>query len=193
MGTWLDETLKQARWDGAQHVIEPPVNRLQPVIVEDGRLLARLDPRVVVVESAELLGVRERVCFVLYDPRDRRRVALDLLPEALDVQLSSREHVQSILACGDVDALVTFRGKDIVRNLPDCMCLFARLEHRMFTDHGFEHARIEANPGARRAELHRHGTTFVRVPWMDDEGELRGRSVRVTRRSRRLPRPARAA
>jgi hypothetical protein len=119
-------------------------------------------------------------------------VAFDLVPEALDERLSSRARLHAILAGGDVDAIVTFRGKDIVRNLADCMCLFAHLKHRMFTDHGFEHARTEANSSARRMNLNRDGTTFMRVPWTDDEGEERFRSIRVARRVRYRRRPARA-
>ena len=193
MGTWLDDVLVLARREGRQHVSAAPLNRLQPAVVEDGRLVARLEPFVTVVESAELYGVRERVCFVLYDHRDRRRVALDLLPESVEERLASYDHAQTVLAGGDVDALVTFRGKDIVRNLADCICLFARLEHRMFTNHGFEDARTEANPRTREVDLNRKGTTFVPVPWTDDAGAERWRWIRVARRVRYLPRPARAA
>lgn len=150
----------------------------------------------IVVESAIVSGLRERVCFVLFDPkhgRNGRRVALDLLPDALDKQLSARDRVQAALAAGDIDAMITFRGKDIVRNLSDCMCLLARVEHRMFTEHGFEHAMTEANPSARHTHLNRTGTTFVPVPWMTAEGEDRLRSVRLVRRVRYRPRAARAA
>jgi hypothetical protein len=190
--TWLDDTLATAKREGVTYVPGPKLNRLQPWVVEDGRLLTRVKLRVTVVESAFVAGVNERVCFVLFDPRWKRRVALDLIPDAVDEQLSARDRVHAILAGGDVDALITFRGKDIVRNLTDCMCLFARLEPNLFTNEGWDHAHVEANPGARYAELNRRGTTFVRVPWMTADGDDRMRSVRVVRRTRFLPRPARA-
>jgi hypothetical protein len=83
---------------------------------------------------------------------------------------------------------VIFRGKDIIRNPQDCLCLLARLEHGFFSEFGFEQARIAANPRTRSHELHRNGTTFVPVPWTTPEGEDAIRYVRVTRRVRKFPR-----
>lgn len=192
MGAWLDDTIDLARRERRVHVFAEAVNQLQPWITEDGRLLLRLRPDVIVIESAYLAGARERVSFVLVDLRYDRRVALDLIPEALDERLSSRARLHTILAGGDVDAIITFRGKDIVRNLADCMCLLARFEHRMFTTHGFDQVLVQANSSSRRTDLNRTSVTFVRVPWVDDDGEERYRSIRVVRRVRYRPRPARA-
>jgi hypothetical protein len=192
VGTWLDDTIDLARRERRVHVPAEAVNKLQPWIMEDGRLILRLRPDVIVIESAHLAGTRERVGFVLVDPRYDRRVALALLPEVVEERLSSRAHLHAILAGGDVDAVITLRGKDIVRNLADCMCLLARLEHRMFTDHGFEQVLIQANSSSRRTDLNRTSVTFVRVPWIDDDGEERCRSIRVVCRVRYRPRPARA-
>jgi hypothetical protein len=169
-------------------VAGPPVNELQTRFLEETRLLFRLAPRVSVIASPEVRGARGRVCFVLEDERRPRRVAIDLVPEKLDERLVARERTHAILAGGDVDAIILFRGKDVVRNPDDCGCLLARLEHTLFSSVGFEHACVNANPSARRYELHRNGTTYVPVPWTTDEGEEARRFVRVVRRLRKFPR-----
>jgi hypothetical protein len=169
-------------------VAGPPVNELQARFLEETRLLFRLAPRVQVIASPEVHGSHGRMCFVLDDEQRGRRVAIDLVPEKLDERLVSRERTHAILAGGDVDALILFRGKDVVRNPDDCGCLLARLEHTLFTDVGFEHALVVANPSARRYELNRRGTTFVPIPWTTDEGEEARRFVRVVRRVRKYPR-----
>jgi hypothetical protein len=185
----LDEVVREARENRTRYVVAgPPVTELQARFLEDTRLLFRLEPHVLVIESAELRGATGRMCFVFADLRRGRRVAIDLVPEKMDARLVARERTHAILAGGDVDALIVFRGKDVVRNPDDCGCLLARLEHDLFSEVGFEHARVNANPSARRYELHRNGTTYVPVPWTTDEGEEAMRFVRVVRRLRKFPR-----
>ena len=195
MATPLEELLRAARESGARYVPSAPgesLNRLQDAFREETRILWKLEPHVVMVETVSLAvrqaGTAERVCFVLVDSRRGRRVAVDLVPSTLDERLASRDRMHAILAGGDVDAIVVFRGKDVVRNPADCLCLLARLEHAFFSEVGFEHARTAANPRTRSHELHRNGTTFVPVPWITAEGEEALRYVRVTRRVRRYPR-----
>jgi hypothetical protein len=195
MGTRLEDLLRTARESGARYVPSMPgeaLNRLLDAFREETRILWKLEPHVVMAETVTLAvrrhGAPERVCFVLVDGRRGRRVAVDLIPEKLDERLASRERMHAILAGGDVDAIVVFRGKDVVRNPSDCLCLLARLEHGFFSDVGFEHARTAANPRTRSYELHRNGTTFVPVPWTTAEGEDAVRYVRVTRRVRKFPR-----
>lgn len=185
----LEEAIEQARAGGVRYVAAgPAVNELQARFLEDTRMLFRLERHVVVVASAEVRGAHGRMCFVLADLRRGRRVALDLVPEKLDARLVTRERTHAILAGGEVDALIAFRGKDVVRNPDDCGCLLARLEHTLFSDVGFAHACVNANPSARRYELHRSGTTYVPVPWTTDEGEEAKRFVRVVRRLRKFRR-----
>lgn len=188
----LDEAISTAREAGARYFAAgPPVTELQARFLEETRVLFRLAPRVLVIASPEVRGVNGRMCFVLVD-RSRgareRRVAIDLVPEKLDERLAARDRVHAVLAGGDVDALILFRGKDVVRNPDDCGCLLARLEHTLFSEAGFDHALVNANPSARRFMLNRNGTTFVPVPWTTSEGDEATRYVRVVRRLRRMPR-----
>lgn len=192
MSTWLDNVVERACRSGTRYVPgEVQLNQLQPALIQDGRLEHRLEPHVLIIESARVAGVAdERVCFVLHDLARGRRVAAALVPEKVHAYVTSRARVHAMLSGGDLNALITFRGKDIVHNIDDCMCLFARLEPELFSDHGFEQARVGANPSARIWELRPKGTNYVRVPWVDDNGEERSRSIEVIRRVRRYPRRA---
>jgi hypothetical protein len=185
----LDDIIESAREERVRYVAAgPQVTELQARFLEETRMLFRLEPHVVVVASPEIAGVKGRMCFVFADLRRRRRVAIDLVPEKMDARLVTRERAHAVLAGGDVDALLLFRGKDVVRNPDDCGCLLARLEHTMFSDAGFQHACVNANPSARRYPLNRNGTTYVPVPWTTEEGDEATRFVRVVRRLRRFPR-----
>ena len=189
MASWLDATTNEAREAGVRYVAaETPVNGLQRPFIEETRVLQRLENHVLLIESAILRGLRGRMPIVLVDTHRGRRVAVDLVPEKMDERLIARERTHAILAGGDVDALIVFRGKDVVHKPDDCICLLARLEHTLFSAVGFEHARVNANPMSRTYELNRNGTTFVPVPWITDEGEDAIRSIRVTRRKSAYPR-----
>jgi hypothetical protein len=175
----LDTLIRQARRSGENFVASgPPRNKLQEPFVVEPRLLHRLAPGVVLVQSARVLGYPQPVCFILDAVRPKKwRTVIELLPEGYAARINRSQVVRQIFSGGDVQSTIWLRGKDLMptpedtQGLYDCAFIVARLEPHFFSEHGFEQAESLANRMLRRYPLDKDGMSFPPAPWTTNDGE----------------------
>jgi hypothetical protein len=166
--TRLDQLLFDMREQGQRFSADGPLkSQLQPAFLEDLRFEQRMKHEVMVVQSATLEGWDEPVSYVLAN--DVERVAVQLVPKGVNKYFKGFEY--SVLAGGDVDAVVRFSGQDLFYFGKDCVAVLAHLHPGLYHRSGLWNTANEAEPATRQWEPQQPGWDSIEIPFTNKDGE----------------------
>lgn len=173
------------REQGLQFMADgPQLSRLQRAFLEDLRFEMRMNPDVMIVQSASVEGWEDPVTFVIAN--EVERVAVQLVPKSITKFFKGFEH--HVLSGGDVDAVVRFWGPDLFYFGKDCAAIFAHLHPGFFHRNGLWNTDNEASPPTRDWEPSEPGWETLEIPFQNSEGEDDVWKLRFCWRVRNRPR-----